>query len=57
MVEWKNQREKFPIEGDGDHYDNEVEIAEEELSPYYEDLLYEEWRDRQILKKKESNNW
>ena len=54
----KNQDKEFRKEGEGQHYDYEVVITEDEkeytgedLHPYYEDSLYEEWRDKQMRKK------
>jgi hypothetical protein len=59
----KKQNHKIPIKVESANYDNEAiniegdkEYTEKDLPPWYEDMLYEEWRDMQVPMKDNKDN-
>jgi hypothetical protein len=50
----KKQNHKIPIKVESENYDNEY--TEKDLPPWYEDMLYQEWRDRQGSMKGHKDN-
>ena len=53
-MDYKKQNHKMSIKAESKNCDNEY--TEKDLPPWYEDMLYQEWRDRQAPMKDHKDN-